>query len=790
MVVINLMIGKILQIVLKQVSRLKLPKIDGKINIRGIKEPIDIIRDIWGVPHIFARNDYDLFFTQGFVQAQDRFWQMEINRRTARGGLSEIFGKIALDTDRTARIFGFNRLGRNDYSQASSEVKTIFKAFADGVNAFLNNPNSKLPVEFTLLRYKPNVWKPEDSATIGRLMLWQLSHAWYGEVIKAKIIEAVGEEQASELDIIYPSENPCTLPKGIEFNIFENGVLKPFSGPYLSRGQGSNSWVISKNRALDENIYLCNDMHLVLMMPGIWYETHLESPETHTAGVTLAGVPMILVGHNNNIAWGSTLAFTDAEDLFIEKLNENSTQYEYKGKWEDLEIIQEQIIVKGEKNPHNEAVLITSHGPIISDVIGYTQQRVAVNSMALRPSKAFKGYYLLNKAQNWDDFVKAMQCIDATQLNMTFADSQGNIGYWVTGRVPIRSKGNGTIPVLGWTGEYEWVDEVPFNEMPHAFNPQEGYIISCNHQIIPDDFHYFLGAVWMNGYRAKRFKELIEEKTKLSPEDCQKIQMDVKCLPALELISHLKEIEAEFQSHPDITMALRLLLEWDGFMSTESVAATIYEILRYFLIRDILMRSLDHDLVDSFMGKGFHPILYHSNEFFGHDIVILLRLLTNPSSKWITNAGGTKDLLSRNLIKTIDWLKTNVSKSPDKWQWGKLHRVTFSHAMALQKPLDQVFNRGDVSLGGNTDTLCQAASHSDGQFRVNAWAPSHRQIINLNDFSKSLMIAPPGQSGHLGSPHYDDMIKPWCSGIYHPMLWTRSEIENQSEGILHLKPSQ
>ncbi|MHA2096484.1 MAG: penicillin acylase family protein [Candidatus Hodarchaeales archaeon] len=786
-----MVIGRILRFALTQLSKRRLPVVDGQLQLPGLKEEVEIIRDKWGIPHIYANNEYDLFFAQGFVQSQDRLWQLEINRRTASGTLSEVFGEIALDTDRTARTFGFERMGRVDYDNASEEVKGVIQAFTDGINAFLDHKKRKLPVEFTLLRHSPNPWSVYDSCAFTRVMLWQLSHAWYGEIVRAKIVEKVGPELAAELEISYPTENPITLPNGIEFNVLnKDGTLTGMKGPFLKKGQGSNGWAISAARSLSGETYLCNDMHLQLMLPSIWYETHLiGAGKINVSGVSLCGVPLIMVGHNERIAWGSTLAFTDAEDLFIEKFNkDNSTQYEFKGEWKEVEILEERILVKGQKNPHIEKVMITHHGPIISDVIEGNNTRLAVNSMALKPTKALQGYFNLNKAINWDDFIEALRLIDATQLNMPYADVDGNIGYWVTGKVPIRANGHdGSIPVPGWTGENEWQGSIPFEEMPHAFNPKEGYIVTCNHKIVPDDYPYFLGNVWMNGYRAKRFVEVINDKNKLSLDDIKKLHLDFTCIPGQEFISLINTVDFMEGIDTDVILAISLLKDWDGILSPNSISGSIYEVLRYHIVRDIFERGLGEALSLEVMGKGPNPVLYHANEFYGHDSTTIMRLLKGGDSWWIREAGGVQKLITRNMKKTIRWLRKNYGEEKN-WKWGNLHRVHFPHAMGIQKPLDKVFNRGNLPIGGNTDTLCQTAIHADDPYDVNAWAPSHRQIINMSDLSKSLMIFTPGQSGHLASKHYDDLVPLWHKGDYHPMLWNREEILENSEAQLKLTP--
>jgi len=451
-------------------------------------------------------------------------------------------------------------------------------------------------------------------------------------------------------------------------------------------------------------------------------------------------------------------------------------------------VIEEEISVKGWKTPHMEKVIMTHHGPIISDVIKGENVRLAVNSMALKPSQALQGYYLLNTAKNWNEFIEALRLIDATQLNMPYADVDGNIGYWVTGKVPIRANGHdGSVPVPGWTGKYEWKGTVPFEEMPHALNPKDGYIITCNNKIIPDDFPYFLGNVWMNGYRAKRFVDIINEKQKISLDDIKSMHMDFTCIPAKEFVSLVNDLNFGEVQDTDVTLAINLLKEWDRVLSPDSIGGTIYEVVRYHIVRDIFERGLGEALTFEIMGKGFNPVLYHANEFYGHDTTIILRLLKDGDSWWIQEAGGVQEIILRNMKKTIQWLRKKYGKQSN-WKWGNLHRVHFPHAMGIKKPLDQVFNRGNLPIGGNTDTLCQTAIHADDPYDVNAWAPSHRQIIDMNDLSKSLMIFTPGQSGHLASKHYDDLIPLWHKGDYHPMLWNREEILENSEAQLKLTP--
>ncbi|CAG0930326.1 penicillin amidase [Thermoflexales bacterium] len=780
-------LGSVLRGGLTFLSKRRLPQIEGTLRVPGLTASVEIIRDRWGIPHLYAANAHDLFFAQGFVHAQDRLWQMELNRRTATGRLSEIFGEVALDTDRAVRTFGFARLAQTDLNNAANDILATLQAYTDGVNAFLQQLSAPLPIEFTLLRHTPEPWTQLDSMAFMRVLVWQLSHAWYGEIVRAQIIQAVGPERAAELEIHYPATNPTTLPLGIEFNAIDTqGLLQAVRGPFLDQGKGSNAWCISGHKTTTGAPLLCNDPHLSLMLPSLWYKVHLVGGSLNTIGVSLPGVPMVLIGHNARLAWGITLAYTDCEDLVIEKLDPaRPHKYRFRDELRTAEVVREEIRVKGRTQLHVEEVTITHHGPIISDVIGYSGKRVAVNSMALRPSGVARGWLLLNQAQGWDDFVRAMRLIAAPQLNVAYADVDGNIGYWCTGRVPIRAQGKGAVPVPGWTGEYEWLGEVPFEEMPHALNPQQGYVVTCNQRLVPDDYPHFLGEVWMNGYRARRIGEVFESKGKLSIADMRALQLDFFCRPGLEFVQRSGDLQSD---DSDVALALELLRNWDGFLTSETVAGTIYEVARYMLVHNVFETALSKSVTELALGQGFHPLLMTANEFYGHDTVTILRLLDNPQSWWIQQAGGRDAVLTRSLKQAIVWLRDTRGPDQTRWQWGQLHRATFPHALALQKPLDRVFNRGPYPCGGDTDTVCQVAMLPDDPYDGKAWAPTYRQIVDLGDLSRSEWIYAPGQSGQLGHPHYDDLIEPWRKGETIPMLWTREQVEAAAEGKLVLNP--
>jgi penicillin amidase len=780
-------VGTVLRAGLTWLGRRRLPQVTGDMVLSQLQEPVTVVRDRWGVPHLYASSSRDAFMALGFTHAQDRLWQMEVNRRLASGRLSELFGEIALDTDRAARVFGFRRLAENDLEDMSSDVMEALTAYADGVNAFLQQADGRWPVEFTLLRHTPEPWTVLDSQSFVRLLIWQMSHAWYGEIVRAQLIEAVGGDHAAELDIHYPIGNPATLPQGIEFNAIDTaGLLRPLQGPFLSHGKGSNAWSVAGSRTTTGAPILCNDPHLPLLLPALWYKAHLTGGSLNVIGVTVPGMPLVLIGHNARIAWGMTLAYTDCEDLFVEKIDPaRPNKYRFGEEWRTAAQVTEAILVKGRTKPHVEEVTLTHHGPIISDVIGYSGKRVAVNSMALRPSQAARGWLNLNLAQGWNDFVRAVRFISAPQLNIAYADVEGNIGYWCTGATPVRAQGKGNVPVPGWTGEYEWMGEVPFEEMPHALNPQQGYVVTCNNRLMPDGYAHFLGEVWMNGYRARRIAEVIESRPRHSPEDFSALQMDVYCVPGLEFVKQLNNFSS---TDADVNLALDLLRQWDGYLRPDTIGGTVYEVARYILVRHLLESAVPRSLIERWCGKGFHPLLMAASEFYGHDTVTLLRLLDQPESWWVQQAGGREALLTHGLKQAVEWLRVTLGSATAGWQWGRLHRVAFPHTLAAQKPLDVVFNRGPYPCGGDTDTVCQVAYQPDDPYDGKGWAPGYRQVIDLGDLSRSLWITAPGQSGQLGSKHYDDLIDSWRAGQLAPMLWTREQVEAEAESCLVLNP--
>ncbi|HRH57481.1 MAG TPA: penicillin acylase family protein [Chitinophagales bacterium] len=787
MSVLNNLSGVLLKPIIKEMSRASLPKIDGQTFLKGLRDDVEIIRDEHGIAHIYANNINDLLFGQGFVHAQDRLFQMELNRKVARGTLSEIIGKKALDSDRIARTMGYERVAKQDWELFGKDEQQLIIDYCNGINAYIKSSDFKLPVEFKLLKHRPEPWEPMDVASFSRLLISLLTWGWYDEIIRAKLIEAVGAEAAMELDNTYPKENPVTLPKGIEFNMLDiSGKFQAMQGPYMPQISGSNAWTVSGSRTKTGKPFLCNDPHLTLKNPNIWYMNHLHCPELHASGVTAPSLPMVQIGHNEKIGWGITLSYTDIEDVFVEKFtDETCTTYMHDGKLRETNIIEEKIFIKGEKMPHIEKVYETVHGTLISDVTGHSSMKLTLCSMAYKPGTATKGWFLLNKAKNWNDFTDAVKHITAPGLNIVYADTDSNIGYYNSGKVPIRDKETASVPQAGWTAEHDWKGFVPFEEMPHALNPEKGYVITANHKIEPDDFPYFLGDIYMNGYRANRLEKMLLRKEKAEPKDFNEMQIDFYCTPGKQFASHFKDIKmdnAELQRYVD------MLLAWDGVLHPEKIEGSLYKVGKLMVVKKLYGSAVhDKKLVDELLGRGFHTIFGPVNSFLGHNTPTLLRILEDKDSFWLQSAGGKEKLLKDGFKSAIDWLKLNYGTKYQKWKWGDLHAIVFPHALSAQPPLDKVFDIGPFPIGGDTDTPFQTFIMAAEGYGGELSAPSYRQIIDFSDFDKSTVVMPLGNSGNMASPFYKNQLRDWFEGNSYPMCWTRAKVEQHKKYSLKLK---
>ncbi|MCA9980611.1 MAG: penicillin acylase family protein, partial [Anaerolineales bacterium] len=525
------------------------PTQQGTLQLPGLQDEVRVLRDRYGVAHIYAQNEHDLFMAQGYVHAQDRFWQMEFWRYTGQGRLSEIIGEAGVDSDRFIRTAGWNRVGEatvDYYRTEAPDFYEILELYSAGVNAYLAENGNNTSINQTILTAvngprEIEPWTPLNTVTWGVVMAHDLGGNYSTELRRARLLEAVGPELVEQLmppypydrrPVIAPTDLLAPMPGGTtavnpsainwrNVNLDLVGATPP-NGFALGTSDfaGSNNWVIGGAHTASGLPLLADDPHLGIQMPSIWYQVGLHAPGFNVTGFSFAGVPGVIVGYNDRIAWGVTNVGPDTQDLFIEKINPaNPNQYEFQGEWRDMEIIEEVIKVSGGEDIVLP-VRFTHHGPILSDEVDAGDQVLAFQWTSHQPSPLLQSVILLNRAQNFEEFVSALRYWDAAGQNIVYADVDGNIGYQATGVVPVRRNGDGTVPVPGWTGEYEWVGTIPYEEMPRLYNPPAGYIVTANNAVVDEDYPHFIDRDWADGDRAQRIEtmvaDLIAEKGQLT----------------------------------------------------------------------------------------------------------------------------------------------------------------------------------------------------------------------------------------------------------------------------------
>ena len=788
--------------------RRPLPRQKGDVHLQGLHEPVEVITDRYGVPHIYTQNEDDLFYAQGYVHAQERLWQMELNRRIGAGRLSEIFGEIAIEADRFARRLGMHRASAAAVEHLPAHSRRVLEAYTRGVNAFIEQNRRKLPLEFTILRFKPEPWQMAHSVQWSKMMGWNLGGNWETEVIRARLVARLGAERAARLEAGYDPAQPLIVPPGVEYRGVNLGLLEQYEQIKQLSGfgmmGGSNNWVVDGTMTTTGAPILCNDPHLGQTAPSIWYECHLVAGDIDVAGVSFPGAPGIVIGHNQRVAWGLTNAVSDVEDLYIEKFHpEHPNQYEYMDQWEEAQVIREEILVKGSKTPIIEEVRITRHGPILTTLTPPSQSKAGSNGnradelqLALRWTglerhDIISAVRKMNRAANWEEFREGLRDWDAPPQNVVYADVDGNIGYVMAGAIPVRAKGQALLPSPGWTGEYEWTGYIPFEELPQTFNPEQHFIATANNRVVDDSYPYYITNEWLNGYRAQRIRDLLTSKGKLSLSDMAGIQADQYSLPAVEIVPYMLKLSA---TTPTEKEALEKLRAWNYILAPDSAAAAIYSVFLFKLER-IVFRAMfgdDEVLLHSYLGVGA-TILAPQNGYASRNKPLLIRLLKEHDDAWfadslVTNGPKSWDAaLSSAFHAAIEELRDKLGDKVSRWKYGAVHKMTYNHPLGMVKPLNKIFNRGPYPVGGDIDTVNMGASLVNQPETV-ITVPSYRQIVNLADPKASLSVHHPGQSGHPASKHYDDFIKLWLKVEHHPMLFERNMIVENAAGVLLMTP--
>lgn len=848
--------------------RSSLPAYGDSLALPALDAEVTIYRDQYGVPHIFAQTVHDLFFAQGYVQAQDRLWEMDLSRRAVQGRLAEIFGADYVDADHFLRTIGFYRAAESSQAEYPAEALAIAQAYADGVNAFLAREGRRLPIEFTILGYEPEPWTVTDSAAIGKYMAWVLGANLEAELFHLMAQAEVGMDLVVDLFPVYPADGPVTtevpftgwgnsegggvgaVPGTLGYHPGELGItpeavaglLEVIAearlglGPAESLGLGSNNWVVGGEHSTSGKPLLADDMHLEIKAPAIWYLNHLVCPgEFNVTGAIFPGIPGVIVGHNEHIAWGVTNVGPDVQDLYLERPNpDNPYEFEYDGVYEPAQVYREEIRVKGQTEPVIREVVVTRHGPIISGVMtpkpaekaeaegddaggtpgdvpadepAVTLPPLALRWTALDPTCELAAMVGFDRASNWEEFKAALELFEVPAQNFVFADIEGNIAYRASGLIPVRSEaaqqaGNGLLPVPGWDSDYEWAGYIPWDELPTLVNPPSGMIVTANNRVTADDYPHFISYAWSAPYRAAAiWQELLarREAGPLTLDDMQAIQNDVRNLlaprvwPAVEALvagspgaaGTLSPLEQE---------AWDIVSAWaanDPHDTVDSAGAAIFHTFYFEALRSVFADELGDQLFEQFVASasptntldalllttaaGLHGLPASSGAAYAPG--------DGPGAFWFDNATTAEvveapgETLAAAFQAAVAKLEAILGSEPADWQWGEVHTVTFDHPMGSVGFIRPFVNRGPFpSAGSGITPAAKGFGFGDPPFAVESGAP-WRFVVDLGDLAHARDVLAIGQSGQPLSPHYADQAPLWLEGRYKEMPFERAEIE-------------
>jgi penicillin amidase len=733
-------------------------------------------------------------FATGYVHAQDRLWQMDMMRRAGEGRLSEILGTPTIEYDRLFRTLGLSSLALKILQEAHPETRLTLEAYAEGVNAFITSNKGRYPAEFDMLNYEPEPWRPEHSVLVARLMAWELNLAWWTDLTFGEIAEKVSPEKLREIIPTFPDSIGVTVPRELgKKNLSDIHDLLDIGRSYRnyfglgSAEAGSNAWAVDSSRSLSGAPILANDPHLAMPAPSRWYEVHLSAPGWNVEGVSLPGAPVVVIGHNDHLAWGLTNAMLDDADFYVEKVDStNPDRYMFQKSAIPFEVHEEIIRVKG-----NDSIVfsarVTQDGPVISDVHPTRKHQdsaslhspIAMRWTGLEISDELYGFYLMNRAQTYRDFELGMKEITVPGQSVVYADVRGNIAYWTTGRIPIRGKEQPMIPLKGWTGEGRWKGFVPFEEMPKLLNPHEGFVACANQKIADARYPYYLSTLWEPPSRIQRIRELLRSTEKFSVEDFKQFQQDITSPYARDIVQELLESyqdTANLTGH--VSDALNYLRNWDYRLTQSDVTTTIFNVFVVKLFHNTFEDEMGEDVFNDFVFFGAIPYRVTSQ--------------LSDTSSWFDDAGTQQvetkqDMLRRSLSDAVNELRARMGDEMKTWRWGELHTVTFKHPFGARPPLDRVFNIGPFPLSGGGTTVMKTEYRFTTPYSVSV-GPSMRQIVDMAQPHEAYTVITSGQSGQALHVHYDDQAPLWLNGGYHQVTMDWQRIKNAKWDHLELKP--
>ena len=768
------------------VARSALPQLDGTLHVAGLSAPITVIRDHHGVPTIEAANFDDLFFAQGYVTAQDRLWQMDIIRRAAAGELSEILGEKYVEFDREQRILGMREAARKNVTIASDEDRERMQAYARGVNAFIESHRDRLPLEFRILRYSPRPWTADDSASVAVQMVKDLNHDPH-QLAHEKILDKLGPDLTADLYVNSSwHDRPPTQPKPsfgdskdqttLNAAPADSSLSLQATAPELADPPyvlGSNNWVVSGAHTVSGKPLLSNDMHLGHQMPNLWYETHLLCGNFDVAGVSLPGLPYVVVGHNQRIAWGFTNLGPTVEDLYIEEFNSQG-QYLTPEGWKNPDHRREVIHVKGRPDVVVD-VVVTRHGPIVSSLLPGETRQIALRWTLYDGTR--DPLFDVDAAQNWDAFRQAFSKFDAPAQNVVYADVDGNVGYQATGRIPIRASGDGGLPENGSDNAHEWIAYVSFDKLPSVLNPPSGVAATANARITPDDYPYSLSTQWEAPWRTARIYHVLESGKKFSTADMLGLQTDIYsdwdnfCAQRfVYAIDHAKNATSRAKQAADI------LRGWDGRMRADSAAPTLTYHSRMELMRLLLEPKLGAAPDDP---KQQELTLNWRTYRWGMQSVWLENVILHQPARWLPHDYANYDEL---LAAAVD-AAVKAPEAPQnlrKWNWGGSNPVEIDSPVLGQIPLLGRWAAPGIQPQSGSGYTVKAVTRHHG--------PSERMTVDFANLDRSTLNTVTGQSGNFLSPYYMDQWKAWYEGFTFPLPFSPEAVDKSKSHTLTLEP--
>jgi penicillin amidase len=745
-------------------ARRPVPQEEGSLELKGLEGRVRVRRDRWGVPHIEADAAHDLYFAQGFVHGQDRLWQMDFYRRVVQGRISEFAGPEGLPIDRLVRTFGIRRVAEREEAELDPRLRALLERFCAGVNAAAASAKA-MPFEMQLLRMRWEPWRPADILSLGKLLAFGLSTNWERELLRADMVRTLGPELTAKLDPTYPADNPVVTQEawsGDGLAIVEQIDAVRRSLGLAAEASGSNNWAVSGSLSATGTPLIAGDPHLPPSMPGIWYQVGLSHGGRAVRGASMPGMPGVYMGQNDDVCWTFTNVMADVEDLFVERVE--GDRYLFEDEWRPLEIVREEIPVKGRDAPELLDVRITHHGPIVNEALGADEaEPLALAWLALHEPTAFAGMFELLEITSGPELVEKLSGHTAPASNLIWADRHGSIGYKLIGRLPRRRGGCPDLPKPGWTGEYEWEGTIPYEELPETVDPESGYLVTANNRIVGDEYPHHITSEWLDGFRAKRIEQLLGESDEHDIESFEAMQSDNLSLPGIEAARRLARLHPRGQRE---ISALERLRSWDGRLDPETIAGTIYQAFILRLAREVARAAIgDRDLCERYLDRadnGFTPHTTSPWRWHSH----LMKLWEEGDEGLIGRPWD--ELVLEALAGALDDLGDRFGPDPEGWRWGRVHEMEFPHPLGEANPLLRRLLNRRLRAGGAQETVSQIAYDPNDPYRA-VWAPSWRMVADPADPERSRWQMFTGQSGHPASPHYDDLQPDWLEGRTQPM---------------------